>query len=174
MSTDPASIPNFWTPPAPPSAQPGSPPSLIPDAGLVRELLDQMELKHFLDDDGDVAVPWEHFRMYFTIQGEGQDRCFSLRTFYDRLPSADTRTDLREIIDDWNSRTLWPKVYTVGDDEGPVHLIGETQMLIGSGVFLEHFTFSMASWIQASIDFYDWLSGHSRHASTAVECADDS
>ncbi len=66
-----------------------------------------------------------------------------------------------ESIDDWNRRTLWPKVYThLHEDEqggATVRLIGEAQMLIGTGVSLEHFVSSTVSWVRASIEFDKWL-----------------
>ena len=40
---------------------------------------------------------------------------------------------------------------------GTVRLIGEAQMLIGTGVALEHFVSSTVSWVRASIEFDKWL-----------------
>ncbi|NEE53168.1 YbjN domain-containing protein, partial [Streptomyces sp. SID8455] len=62
----------------------------------------------------------------------------------------------------WNRRTLWPKVYTHAHEgeegeAGSVRLIGEAQMLIGTGVSLEHFVSSTVSWVRASIEFDKWL-----------------
>ncbi|MGC5410894.1 YbjN domain-containing protein [Streptomyces sp. DT225] len=90
---------------------------------------------------------------------------FSVRTFYDRPHATDQRPVLLDAIDDWNRRTLWPKVYThthepeEGAEEGgpSVRLIGEAQMLIGTGVSLEHFVSSTVSWVRASIEFDKWL-----------------
>ncbi|MGG8407379.1 YbjN domain-containing protein, partial [Streptomyces sp. 12297] len=71
-------------------------------------------------------------------------------------PSCST-SHLSNSIDDWNRRTLWPKVYTHTHDDGSVRLIGEAQMLIGTGVSLEHFVSSTVSWVRASIEFDKWL-----------------
>ncbi|MFJ4500565.1 YbjN domain-containing protein [Streptomyces sp. NPDC088864] len=163
MSIDPSSIPNFGAQPGPPAAGPAGP--VVPDQDLVKQLLDQMELKYVVDDEGDLAAPWEEFRTYFMFRGEGEQQVFSVRTFYDRPHDTDLRPVLLDAIDDWNRRTLWPKVYThthepeEGSEEtGPsVRLIGEAQMLIGTGVSLEHFVSSTVSWVRASIEFDKWL-----------------
>ncbi|MFI6648297.1 YbjN domain-containing protein [Streptomyces sp. NPDC050529] len=166
MSIDPSSIPNFGGQPEPQAAGPEGP--VVPDQDLVKQLLEQMELKYVVDDEGDLAAPWEDFRTYFMFRGEGEQKVFSVRTFYDRPHDTDQRPVLLDAIDDWNRRTLWPKVYTHthepeegSEDTGAsVRLIGEAQMLIGTGVSLEHFVSSTVSWVRASIEFDKWLLEH--------------
>ncbi|WP_165906250.1 YbjN domain-containing protein [Streptomyces sp. Z26] len=157
MSIDPSSIPNFGGQQPDPQQASGPAGPVIPDQDLVKQLLDQMELKYVVDDEGDLAAPWEEFRTYFMFRGEGDQRVFSVRTFYDRPHSIDEKLPLLESIDDWNRRTLWPKVYTHTHDDGTVRLIGEAQMMIGTGVSLEHFVSSTVSWVRASIEFDKWL-----------------
>lgn len=130
MTIDPSSIPNFGGQPEPQPQGPAGP--VVPDQDLVKQLLDQMELKYVVDDEGDLAAPWEEFRTYFMFRGEGDQAVYSVRTFFDRPHQIDEKPQLLEAIDDWNRRTLWPKVYTHTHDDGTVRLIGETQMLIGS------------------------------------------
>lgn len=120
-----------------------------------------MELKYVVDDEGDLAAPWEDFRTYFMFRGEDDQQVFSVRTFYDRPHALEDKPKILDAIDDWNRRTLWPKVYSHvhEEEDGPttVRLIGEAQMLIGTGVSLEHFVSSTVSWVRASIEFDKWL-----------------
>lgn len=156
VSIDPSSIPNFGGQPGPgPTGPTGQ--VVIPDQDLVKQLLDQMELKYLVDDEGDLAAPWEDFRTYFMFRGEGEQQVYSVRTFFDRPHQIDDKPQLLEAIDDWNRRTLWPKVYTHTHDDGSVRLIGETQMLIGAGVNIEFFVSSTVSWVRAAIEFDKWL-----------------
>ncbi|MFI0943304.1 YbjN domain-containing protein [Streptomyces sp. NPDC021020] len=155
MSIDPSSIPNFGGQPDPSSA--GNSGVVIPDQDLVKQLLDQMELKHLVDEEGDLVAPWEDFRTYFMFRGEDEQAVFAVRTFYDRPFEVDDKAQLHEVIDDWNRRTLWPKVYTHTNDDGGVRLVGEAQLMIGLGVGLEHFVSSTVSWVRASIEFDKWV-----------------
>ncbi|MFD5035007.1 YbjN domain-containing protein [Streptomyces sp. NPDC058220] len=159
MSIDPSSIPNFGGQPQPQGAGPAGP--VVPDQDLVKQLLEQMELKYVVDDEGDLAAPWEEFRTYFMFRGEEDQQVFSVRTFYDRPHPIADKSKILDAIDDWNRRTLWPKVYShiheEGDGPPTVRLIGEAQMLIGMGVSLEHFVSSTVSWVRASIEFDKWL-----------------
>ena len=156
VSIDPSSIPSFGGQPDPgPSGN--NPSVVVPDSDLVKQLLDQMELKYLVDEEGDLVAPWEEFRTYFMFRGEGDQQVFAVRTFYDRPFGVDDKAQLHEVIDDWNRRTLWPKVYTHTQDDGGVRLIGEAQLLIGLGVGLEHFVSSTVSWVRASIEFDKWV-----------------
>lgn len=155
VSIDPSSIPNFGQQPSQ-QPGPGGSPVVQPDQDLVKQLLDQMELKYVVDDDGDLAAPWEGFRVYFMFRGDNRE-LYAVRTFYDRAYSIDSKTDMLEVVDEWNRDTLWPKVYTHTHDDGVVRLIGESQMVVTGGVNLEHFVSSTASWVQASIAFEQWL-----------------
>ncbi|MFF3402254.1 YbjN domain-containing protein [Streptomyces sp. NPDC002659] len=159
MTIDPSSIPNFGGQPQPQAAGPAGP--VVPDQDLVKQLLDQMELKYVVDDEGDLAAPWEEFRTYFMFRGEDDQQVFSVRTFYDRPHAVEDKAKILDAVDDWNRRTLWPKVYThlhEEEEDGPtIRLIGEAQMLIGTGVSLEHFVSSTVSWVRAAIEFDKWL-----------------
>ncbi|SEO43469.1 Putative sensory transduction regulator [Actinacidiphila rubida] len=155
VSIDPSSIPSFGGQDPEQTGPTGS--VVIPDQELVKQLLDQMELKYLVDEEGDLAAPWEEFRTYFMFRGEGEQAVFAVRTFYERAYSVDDKPQLHEVIDDWNRRTLWPKVYTHTHDDGSVRLIGEAQTIIGLGVSLEHFVSSTVSWVRASIEFDQWV-----------------
>lgn len=95
------------------------------------------------------------------FRGEDEQQVFSVRTFYDRPLPVEDRSQILDLIDDWNRRTLWPKVYTHlhEDEEGgaTIRLIGEAQMLIGTGVSLEHFVSSTVSWVRAAMEFENWF-----------------
>ena len=150
MSIDPSSIPSFGAP------QPAQPPIIRPDPQLVAQLLDQMGLKHGIDDEGDLGASWEGFRVYFMFRGE-QKELFAVRAFYDRAYPLEGKGELLDIIDEWNRDTLWPKIYTHTHDEGILRLIGESQMITGTGVNLDYFAGTLANWIQAAIGFNGWL-----------------
>ncbi|MGP3917595.1 YbjN domain-containing protein [Nonomuraea sp. 10N515B] len=156
MDIDPSSIPNSGGQPEPNPRVPAGA-IILPDQGLVEQLLDQMELRFVTDEEGDLAAPWEEFRTYFMFRGEGDEQVYSVRTFYDRPYSIDVKPQLHEAVDDWNRRTLWPKIYTHTHDDGSVRLVGEAQMLIGGGVVLEHFVSSTVSWVRSSIEFDKWV-----------------
>lgn len=130
---------------------------VVPDQAMVCHLLDQMELKWLIDDEGDLAAAWEQFRTYFMFRGEAERQVFSVRTFFDRAHGVDAKPLLLDTVDDWHRRTLWPKVYTHRHDDGTLRLIGESQLLIGTGVNLEYFVSSVVGWVRAAIEFDKWL-----------------
>jgi hypothetical protein len=132
---------------------------VVPDQELVEQLLDQLEIKHIVDEEGDLAAPWETFRTYFMFRGADEQQVLSVRTFYDRRFGIDDKPRLLETIDDWNRTTLWPKIYTHTGNSGEVWLIGESQLLIGGGVVLDQFRSSLVSWIRAGAEFDRWLTG---------------
>ncbi|MEV1006543.1 YbjN domain-containing protein [Streptomyces sp. NPDC049881] len=161
MSVDPSAIPNFG---GQPERKPGDQPAarkptapIMPNAELVKQLLERMKLKYVVDKQGDVVAPWKDFRTYFMFRGEKAQRILSVRTFYDRRHSIDDKPLLLETVDEWNHTTLWPKVSTHTNDDGTVRLIGEIPMLIGAGVGFDHFIASVASWVRAGIEFDKWL-----------------
>jgi hypothetical protein len=158
MSIDPSSIPFLGAPQQQPqpTGNDGPPPVIIPDANLVTQLLDQMELKHVVDEEGDLLAPWDGFRVYYMFRGE-QKELFAVRAFYDRAHPIESKSELIEALDEWNRETLWPKVYTHTHDDGVVRVIGESQMIVGMGVNINYFVAMTANWTQAAVSFDAWL-----------------
>ncbi|MEZ0092629.1 YbjN domain-containing protein [Streptacidiphilus sp. EB129] len=158
MSIDPSSIPSFGAPQQQPqpSGEVGPPPVIIPDQELIKQVLDQMEIKHAQDEEGDLLAPWEGFRVYYMFRGE-QKELFAVRAFYDRAHPIEKKAELIEALDEWNRETLWPKVYSHTHDDGVVRVIGESQMIVGMGVNINYFVAMMANWTQASVTFDQWL-----------------
>lgn len=162
VSIDPSSIPSFGMPQPPqgggqPGGAPaGPPPVIIPDQNLVAQLLDQMQLKHVVDEEGDLTAPWQGFRVYYMFRGD-QKELFAVRAFYDRAYPLEKKGEILDLIDEWNRETLWPKVYTHTHEDGVVRLIGESQMIVGNGVSLEYFVGTTANWTQASVGFEQWM-----------------
>lgn len=158
MSIDPSSIPSFGMPPQQPGGgQPNpAPPVVVPDQDLVKQLLDQMQLKHVVDEEGDLTAPWEGFRVYYMFRGE-ENELFAVRSFYDRAYPIEQKGEILDLVDEWNRDTLWPKVYTHTHEDGVVRLIGESQMIVGMGVNLEYFVATTANWTNAAVGFEQWM-----------------
>ncbi|MDH6138038.1 MULTISPECIES: YbjN domain-containing protein [Kitasatospora] len=159
MSIDPSSIPSFGVPqpPAGGGGRPaGPPPIVVPDQNLVTQLLDQMQLKHVVDEEGDLVAPWDGFRVYYMFRGD-QKELFAVRAFYDRPYTLEQKGEILDLIDEWNRETLWPKVYTHTHEDGVVRLIGECQMIIGTGVNIDYFITTTANWTQAAVGFEQWI-----------------
>ena len=152
MSIDPFALtsPDSAPQPVPPSV-------LMPTQDLVTQLLDQLQLKYAIDDEGDLLTAWEGFRIYFLFRGDQQE-LFAIRSFYDRRYAPEQKGELLELLDEWNRDTLWPKVYTYTHEEDThIRVLGETQMHIGMGVSVEHFATSTANWTQSAVAFDQWL-----------------
>jgi len=127
------------------------------DREMVGEVLDRLDVKHAVDEDGDVLAYWDDVRLYFMFREEGEERIFSLRTFYDRRYEADERARLVGTVDDWNRRTFWPKVHTHAFPDGTLSCVGEIFLYAGFGVTAAHFEHSLKRWIAASLDFDEHL-----------------
>jgi hypothetical protein len=172
VTIDPSAIPNFGAPQGGGGSQPPTPPPVVvPNQELVAQLLDQMQLKHAVDQEGDLLAPWEGFRVFYMFRGE-QKELFAVRAFYDRTYPLEQKPVLLEALDEWNRDTLWPKVYSHTQDDGVVRVIGESQMIIGMGVSLEYFVATTANWTQASIAFDQWLAERLGLAKEAEEGTD--
>jgi len=128
--------------------------AIVPDQELVKQVLEQLGLKYVTDEDGDLAAHFDDFRIYFMF---AKNHVFSVRTFYDRPHSLEGRHHLLSVVDEWNRRTLWPKVYTHTRDDGAVILIGEDQILITHPVSLDYFVETTVSWVRGAIRFDEWL-----------------
>src|SRR5260221_7728695 len=152
MTIDPSSIPNFGPPPPPQ----GPPPIVKPDHALVASLLEQVGLKYGTDAEGDLVASWTGFRVYLMFRGEGKE-LFAVRAFYEREYAVEKKSELLDVLDEWNRDTLWPKVYTHTNEEGVVRVIGESQMVIPAGVNIDFFVATTVSWVQAAVGFHGWL-----------------
>ena len=90
------------------------------------------------------------------FRGE-QKELFAVRAFYDRAYPLEKKGEILDLIDEWNRETLWPKVYTHTHEDGVVRLIGEAQMIVGTGVNLDYFVTTTANWTQAAVGFEQWI-----------------
>ena len=154
MSIDPLAL---TRPGATQEPAPVPPALLVPDQDLVTQLLDQLQVKYAIDDEGDLVTAWEGFRIYFLFRGDQQE-LFAVRSFFDRQHDPEQKLELLELLDEWNRDTLWPKVYTyTHEEDGVMRVLGESQMHIGMGVGVEHFATTTANWTQAAVAFDQWL-----------------
>ncbi|KAA9380938.1 YbjN domain-containing protein [Microbispora cellulosiformans] len=134
-----------------------SPAVVQPDRELVEEILDELDIEHTIDTEGDLAISTAHLTIFFLFGKEGD--LFTVRTFYDRPYSVDDKPMLLTALNEWNADTMWPKVYTFTQDNGALRLVGDSQLYIGAGVTREHLSTVIAHWVRFSIKFYRWLTG---------------
>ncbi|MEW9529921.1 YbjN domain-containing protein [Microbispora sp. NPDC049125] len=132
-----------------------SPAVVQPDQELIKEILDELDLEHTLDAEGDLAISTAALTIFFLFGSEGD--LFTIRTFYDRHYSVDEKPMLLTALNEWNADTMWPKVYAFTPDNGVIRVIGDAQLYIGAGVTREHLTTVIAHWVRFSIKFHRWL-----------------
>ncbi|MYW01495.1 YbjN domain-containing protein [Streptomyces sp. SID3343] len=147
MSIDPSSLPRSTFVPAAPVVK--------PSADLINQVLDELQVNHFTDEEGDICAPWEGFRVYFMLRGDKHE-IFTVRMFLDREFAPGDRPRLLELLDEWHRQFFWPKVYT-HEHEGALRLIGEAQLDCEPGINRELFVFTTRAWISTCISFGNWI-----------------
>jgi hypothetical protein len=147
MTIDPSSLP---TPTFVPAA-----PVIKPSKELIDQVLTELQVNHFTDEEGDIGAPWDGFRVYFMLRGEKQE-IFTVRTFLDREFEESERPMLLDLLDEWHRQYFWPKAYT-HVHEGKVRIIGESQLDCEPGINRDLFLFTTRAWISTAITFSNWL-----------------
>jgi hypothetical protein len=155
VTIDPSGLPSFGAQ-STPDNEPETAGLIKPDQDLLKQLLEQMELNHGIDDDGDLFAPYEGFRIFFMFRGE-EEELFAVRTYYDRPFKIEDKPKALDLADAWNRDTLWPKIYTHTHEDGEVRFVGEAQLVIAAPVNLDFFVSNVVTWMQASIGFDGWL-----------------
>ncbi|GLX00775.1 YbjN domain-containing protein [Microtetraspora sp. NBRC 16547] len=132
-----------------------SPAVVQPDQELIREILDELDLEHALDSEGDIAISTAELTVFFLFGSEGD--LFTIRTFYEKHYSVDDKPMLVTALNEWNADTMWPKVYSFTQDSGVMRVVGDSQLYVGAGVTREHLTTVVAHWVRSALKFHRWL-----------------
>ena len=108
---------------------------------LITSVLDDMELKYFTDNEGDIGAGWDEFVVYFLQLGEKQE-ILHMRGIVDRSFEETDVPRLYDFCNEWNRSKLWPKAYVhvKRDDDGgtTVKVVGEvTTDLEHGGTFAQ-------------------------------------
>ena len=125
---------------------------VIPNTPLLQQVLDEYGLKHTIDQDGDLQVPWEKCQLYFFQYGE-QNEVLQLRLYLTRRFPVETRPAIALALDDWNRTKLFPKAYTVLPDDGMVGICAEQVHDFHVGATRDQIHHTVGAWIETLLRF---------------------
>ena len=70
-------------------------------------------LRFFLDDEGDLGIPWRYVTVHVIFQ---DTRAIQLRGVWHRIADTDHLAALRRLVEEWNATRIGPKTYlTIAD-----------------------------------------------------------
>ncbi|EHM94043.1 MULTISPECIES: YbjN domain-containing protein [Actinomyces] len=111
------------------------------DVDRIHECVKRLGLRYFIDDEGDIGIPWR----YVTVHAIFQDtRAVQMRGIWHRIADTEHLTQLRALVEDWNTSRIGPKAYLTVADGGVVRLHGEYTYPLEAGMTdrqLEDFVF---------------------------------
>jgi hypothetical protein len=129
---------------------------VLPTVALVQQILDEFGLKHAIDEDDDLVVRWEKCSVYFFFYGDKRE-VLQARMYLNRRFSADTRSSLALLLDEWNRTKLFPKTYTVLPDDGLVGVCAEQCFDFEAGVTRAQLKYTIGMWVDTLMRFTDWV-----------------
>ncbi|WP_172121130.1 YbjN domain-containing protein [Actinomyces faecalis] len=123
-------------------------PSMV-DVDRVLACVQSLGLRYFVDDEGDIGIPWRYVTVHVIFQDE---RAIQLRGVWHRISDTEHLAQLRHLVEDWNATRIGPKAYLTIADGGVVRLHGEVTYPLGAGMTdaqLESFVFTSCRLIVA-------------------------
>lgn len=129
---------------------------VIPTTPLLQQILDEYELKHTIDQDGDLTVRWEHCSIFFFHYGEDEE-VLQARMYLNRRFPVELRPTLALALDDWNRTKLFPKAYTVLPDDGMVVICAEQCYDFELGATPDQIKHTVGVWIDTLLSFAGWV-----------------
>ena len=119
------------------------------DVARVLDSLSRLGLRSFVDDEGDVGIPWRSVTVRVIFQ---DTRAFQLRGLWHRIADTEHLAALRQLVEDWNATRIGPKAYLTLSDAGVVRLHGEVTYPLAAGMTddqLDSFVFTSCRLIVA-------------------------
>ncbi|MCL3776691.1 MULTISPECIES: YbjN domain-containing protein [unclassified Actinomyces] len=101
------------------------------DVARVRDCVRGQGLRFFIDDEGDVGIPWRYVTVHVIIQ---DNRTIQLRGVWHRIADTEHLVELRRLVEEWNATRIGPKAYLTVADGGVVRLHGEVTYPLGAGM----------------------------------------
>ncbi|WP_194949462.1 YbjN domain-containing protein [Actinomyces trachealis] len=138
--------------PSPAAAGTEAPRGAVPtpvDVSRVLAAVKSLGLRHFVDDEGDVGIPWRYVTVHVVFQ---DTRAIQVRGAWHRIATIDHLARLRALVEEWNVSKLGPKAYLTVSDGGMVRLHGEVTLPLEAGMTdaqLEDFVFTGCRFIVA-------------------------
>jgi hypothetical protein len=131
---------------------------VIPTTPMLQQVLDEYGLRHFIDEDGDLAVRWEKCSIFFFHLGE-QNEVLQARMYLNRRFPVEMRPTLALALDDWNRTKPFPKAYTLLPDDGMVGICAEQSHDFELGATRDQIHHTIGVWLQTMLRFADWVDG---------------
>ena len=101
------------------------------DLDRVMDCVRSLGLRFFLDDEGDLGIPWR----YVTVHAIFQDtRALQMRGVWHRIADTEHLAALRRLVEEWNATRIGPKAYLTIADGGVVRLHGEVTYPLEAGM----------------------------------------
>ena len=134
-------------------------PIVLPTTPVLQSILNSYQLRWLMDDDGDLAVRWDDYSVYFFHYGQ-DDEVLQARLYLNRRFEVELRPSISLLLDDWNRSKLFPKAYTVLPDDGLVGICAEQAFDFEGGVSQEQLKFTVGMWLQNLQQFAEWTEEH--------------
>lgn len=126
--------------PAPETPVPAAPTPV--DVDRIMERVRALGLRFFIDDEGDIGIPWRYVTVHVIFQDV---RAVQLRGVWHRIADTEHLAELRSLVEEWNATRIGPKAYLTISDGGVVRLHAEVTVPLEEGLTdnqLEDFLFT--------------------------------
>jgi len=140
------------------SRKPREPARVRPSLELLQNILRELDIRSFVDDEGDLGCIWEGCRIYFFFAGPDQE-ILRVQAILDRRFDIDQKPWLLDVADDWNRTRMFGKAYTSVGDDGRVGLCAEHVFDFAVPVERSVLVYMVRWWISSLLKFSSWAGG---------------
>jgi hypothetical protein len=131
------------------------PAGVRPSRALLQGILRELDVRAFVDDEGDLGCRGEECRIYFFLAGQDQ-QVLRVQAVLDRRFDIDDKPWLLDLADDWNRTRMFGKAYTSVGDDGRVALCAEHAFDLGVPVERPVLVSMVRWWISSLLRFASW------------------
>lgn len=118
-------------------------------------VLNSLEIKFGLDDDGDRFADWETMRLWFLVEGNDND-LMAMRSMWDVRPPVASYDFILEAVNSWNRDHFWPKASVVRGEEH-LGVFGDLVIDVETGVTDDFLRQQVRCMVGTSGQLYEYL-----------------
>lgn len=127
-----------------------------PSRELLQQILREIDIRCFVDDDGDLGCRWENCRIYFLLTGPDRD-VLRVQAVLDHRSDIEAKPWLLDLADDWNRSRLFVKAYTTVGDDGRVGLCAEHVFDFMVPIERHTLVYLVRWWVASLLKFSAWV-----------------